>query len=190
MGTSTWIHRRDLEAEIPGRPDTGEHRAICAEYLEDVSGSGVVRARLPGKARQARAVLAAAQVRAAASASREAELEGKLELAHQTIDRLLAFVPARAASPDPSRVRAALRAVSDVLQALLPNGSTVTAVATPESDTDTEACTRLVVSFRAPGLENNPAEIARLAIEGHRAFAQATTAVERVALRLIVEPDF
>lgn len=183
-GSNRWIHRQDLESDPSGREDTAEHKAVCLEYLVDPTASSPP-SEGAALAQRVQAQLVAARVRDATST--RADLERRLEQANATIDRLLAFVPARAPQIPEPRLDELVSGLLRSVTANFPSASLVAVVVAQELDRDTEACHKITLKIELPDSVEASAIAAGIQA-AHRYFAQAASVNERLAVRLIVAP--
>src|SRR5690606_13044821 len=104
-----------------------------------------------------------------------------------TIDRLLAFVPTRAAAVPEERLNEIVDQVTEWVVALFPAAGAPVIRVAEEVESDTKACHRITVSVM---LDNSfdARTFARLAFQLHRQFAEVLSQDELQAIRLIVEP--
>lgn len=181
-----WVHRTDIERQIPARDDPRELIDVCWDYLVQYHLTRLSVTRTKQAARRATAGLIAARI--ARSATRpQTDLEKRVEAQDRAIARLLAFVPTRAKPIREDRLTAIIRDLTSLGREVFP-GSQV--VVTPENETDeeTEACHRLVLRVEQPGTD--PEVFAAGATRLHRFLAQELLPEEYLAINLFVEPDF
>jgi hypothetical protein len=188
VGDQRFVHSHDLMASIPGREDSHEEKAFCNAYLERREA-----ARHHGTTQiavlKAQSAIATAFVRASAfKAPRDADLEQNLAAANKTIDRLLAYVPTRAAKIDTARLDELVTALCDSAVSAFPGLSSAVVMSSLETALGTQACHRISIRLTVPGQTT-----ARQVVEGiksvHRTLATRATDHELAAINLIVEAE-
>lgn len=184
-----WVHAHDIAAEIPGRDDPADAKESCLAYL----GRRAYPSQ-PRRVTDVRTVLKAqgdlAAIHVLTSArpkSREAELEQRLQLAEKAIDRLLAFVPARAAEIPAARLRELQGIVHRASVSSFPKATRIASQIQVEDDLDSDACHRMVFEIAVPDSED-PSDVVAGIRAVHQIFARSATPEERRAIRLLVEP--
>jgi hypothetical protein len=186
VSDNMWVFPHDLNAEIPGRDDTLEERTACSRFLAHERGRGP-RQPTAHTARQARAELVAARVRASAGvASTPSDVEQRLGEAKAAINRLLAFVPARAAAIARERLTQLVQVAVSAAETAFPNASRLKTFVRDEGDADTEACHRIEIT--ATVTADLRADLIAAGVNSiHRALVAGTSPAERRAIRLIVD---
>lgn len=185
-----WLSDRDLAKSPFGRDDPPELIEQCGDYLSQRTTGEHAAIDLSSTAdRKTKAALVSAQVQASVQARLPTrDLERRLALAEATIDRLLAFVPARAKEIRDTRLDAIVEELSAKAAELLPGSRRVRVSVTPEADVDSAACHRIIVSLVVPTtLDAN--RFAGASTELHRWLAAATDVDEYKAIRLLIEPE-
>jgi hypothetical protein len=179
-----WVHSQDLMADVPGREDSAEDKEACAQFLvqrdQRVSSSSAMKTQ---------SALAAAHVRSFVFGRhmRDADLD-QLSGAQKAIDRLLAFVPARAAAVSEARLNEIAEALSAAAQEAFTTASRIFVSIAPENDSETEACHRLTIRV-VLGAAADPTSAAAGIVTVHRRLTAVADVAERRAILLVVNPD-
>ena len=116
-----------------------------------------------------------------------AQRDQSLKDAQASIDRLLSFVQVRAGALSAERLRHLVDDLVNASVSAFPNAHTDSRIEL-EDDPETEACHRVFIAVRlktTPPVEALVEGIQRV----HRRLADSTSADERRAVRLIVEPE-
>lgn len=183
VGPRGWIHFGDLSRDIPGRADPEELAKECWEYLVSVHGSE--RSTSAHRDMKTASELVSAKIRG----SLRTELDSRSIIKRQrdTIDRLLAFVPTRAAAVPEDRLNEIVGRLAEWVVALFPAEGAPVIMLAEEAESDTKACHRITVSVSLHDSFDVGA-FAPLAFQLHRQLAEVLTQDELQAIRLIVEP--
>lgn len=184
-----WLHFDDLAREIPGREDSPETIELCWRYLASGAERKTANAlRSPELARTVMAEVVAARVRASTVMRLSPqEIEERLEAQDAAIDRLLAFVPTRAAALSPKRLDRLGQLVQGIAAEVFRGAGTRLSI-TREEAADSAACHRLVLEVDQ-GSDLDPMEFVRASAFVHARLAQSVSSDEFQAVRLFIEPN-
>jgi len=182
-----WLYRSDFEGAVLGRDDPPELSDECWGYLEDWEIHARQLIPPPDRAQRATAELIAARVRSATGThAAERELRRTVERQQATINRLLAFVPTRSGSLQSERLGALISRLTEVARTSFANED-VQVTAEIEDDDDTTAYHRLIVEVPV----SDEFDVSAFATASARLdvfLAEAVTATELQAIRLLIEP--
>lgn len=190
---SNWLRYKDFANARLGRPDDPPELVDrCWRYLtEEHTGQfrAVTRPLSSSAAHRVQADLLAERVRRAATGYPPArsDTERQLAAATATIDRLLAFVPPRAAEIPPERLSEIAKSVIRTARVEFVHAKSVLLLLDGETDTDTEASCRMSVTVEVPPQHANPEELARAVRATHASLTNTSSRAEYAAIRLIVE---
>ncbi len=178
-----WIHAHDLNRDIHGRGDTLRDREICESVVRGIGSERKRSGAPPQSAKRAAAAIAAGKILAAV---RPGSADSQLDAYKRTIDRLLAFVPARTASLSQDQIIKLLEKISAAARDRVPHFVSVSAIVTAETDSESEACHRVILRVEV----SQDSEISKLAdatIDLHRTFAELASTDEKIAISFFVE---
>jgi hypothetical protein len=195
-----WIGREDFTSSDAARGDDVALARSCWEYLSHRTTGEFEAVRIAPQGNETRllADLVAASIQASvqrraseieARSSNVERLESLLASANATIDRLLAFVPSRAAVLSAERMAVLADCLGDITRQRVPNALNVTVTSIPEQDPNSSASHRVTVRFQVAGSPDMTA----LSEQIRAIFAdlvEQTTSDEFEALRLFVDPEF
>ncbi|MBK6845752.1 MAG: hypothetical protein IPG88_26355 [Gemmatimonadetes bacterium] len=195
-----WISRDDFTSSAAAREDEVGLADSCWVYLNTrATGEFEAIEQAPrGDDTRLLADLVAASIQVSVQRraeefegrqSRTHHLESLLAAANATIDRLLAFVPARAAALPAERLAVLADIVVDSTRARVPGAENVAVTVTPEQDPNVSASHRLGVRFHVP----TQTDLSALAQQIQGIFtdlAGQTTGEEFESLRLLIDPEF
>ncbi len=181
-----WPAYHDIAERIEDREDPPELVDQCWQYITGEfavsSGNDLTVAR------QAASKIATVQIQASISkSSREIELEESLKAAKSTIDRLLAFVPGRAAAIASARLSDISEAMTREAARLFKQPRPITTMLLEETEHDSAARYRLTLSVDLDA-QLDPVAFTEIVRRIHRFMVELTTPEEYQAIRLLVEP--
>jgi hypothetical protein len=155
---------------------TGEHRVLLSTPSPKVDA-------------KVKAEVASAHIQASVQGRHDlGDLAKKLTDAHATIDRLLAFVPAKAIEVDGKRLGELVDGLFGQVEKLVPQARRTAIAVSPDLDNDSLSCHRIHVNIGVP--DSLPSEkFVSASIALHDWLARNTTRGELQAIQLIVEPD-
>lgn len=185
-----WVRESDLVESPLGREDSAELIEQCLDYFAERStGEYPVVKLSPATDRKTKDELLSAHVQSSIRHRlASGDLRRLLAEAHATIDRLLAFVPGRAQELEESRVDDLATQLAVKASELIPSAKLLRATVAPETDVDSMACHRIVLTLAVPETLD-PLSFATATAELHRWLADNSPTDEYQAVRLIVEPQ-
>lgn len=179
-----WVHEPDLAAPVHGRHDPHELSELCVDVLafrEHARGGSKV-GYSSERSHRAKSKLLSAKVKHAAVRG-DVDLREENQKLHRAIDRLLAFVPARAPEISEERLTELAREVARFAQELF--GPRCVAVLKPEHDPDTTAAYRLTLTVPAGDSDFDGLAEGAFRLQHH--VAEIATDDEFRAVRVLVE---
>lgn len=186
LSDKMWVYPHDLARALPHRNDDPALIEDCIDYLShrapEQRGGGASREH------ETQGQLVAARVKASVVRRRSdsvAELEESLRKAAATINRLLAYVPARVGPIAEERLgEIAVRAADIMADAL--GDVQVTPLVAAEDNPDTEACHRLSLLMDGKELDADKAATGLMVM--HKFLAEELSSEEYRALRVVFVP--
>ena len=179
MQRSTWPAAVDLARRIEGRDDPDELTDTCQHFINQERR----RATPPGRAEKAASEINAAIV--ASYVADQTEDRRRLTAALATIDRLLAFVPARGDEISSQRLTNLALALAQEAKRLLPDVNVILTIDT-EADLDSRARYRILASIVRTAAVTDEA-ILTCTIALHRRLAEVSTTSEYQSIALLAE---
>lgn len=187
-----WILEEDLRRPIPGRIDPEEKIENCLAYLYHFHRRGAVpfhaRAQSLHTWKATGEILAALIKSSAIGTGREKVLADLVEVQKDAIDRLLAFLPAKASEPPPERMDEILAFLEEQVRGEFGTDSSLSITVLQEDDKETAASYRIVFEVRHRS-DVTPDDYSKAEFRIFRSLAGFLNNEERRAIRLVIEEE-